>query len=83
MRIARPLALAGVAGAALLTFSTPATALEVAPTCPAGSQGVVISHGGSTTYVCTTAVSDVKRIVGDITVADCRICEYVEWPPPR
>lgn len=63
MGITRTIALAGVASAAALSFSTPAGALSASATCPAGTQGVVIENNGSRTYVCTTLVGDVKRAI--------------------
>lgn len=73
MRLTRILAAAALAGAAFAT--TPASALDVAPTCPSGSQGVVVSHGGSSTFVCTTAVRDVQKAVADVHLNySCEIC---------
>ena len=80
MRFVRPLALAGLAGAALLTAS-PAGALGVSPTCPSGSQGVVVTHNGSSTYVCTTLVGDVQRIIAQLVDIDCN-CS-IDLPPRR
>lgn len=63
MGITRSLALAGLAGAALLSFTTPATAIGASATCPTGTEGVVIENNGSRTYVCTTLVREVKRMI--------------------
>lgn len=79
MRLAQKLAPAVVAAAALSTFSAPATAVGVSAECPAGTQGVVVSSGGSDTYVCTSAVHDVKRLLG--TDWTCDICPNVDLPP--
>lgn len=76
MRLVPALALAG---AALFLPAGPAGALEVSPTCPSGSQGVVVSHGGSTTYVCTTAVRDVQQVISYIADVDCD-CS-IDLPP--
>lgn len=80
MRPARILAAAALGGSAL--FAVPASALGAA-TCPAGTQGVIIEHNGSTTMLCTSAVRDAQRIVATLIDFDivCDVCAYIELPP--
>lgn len=78
MRLARPLAAAGLVAGAVFATAAPASAIGVSPACPSGSQGVVITYDDSSTYVCTTALYDLKRIVAQL-FCDCPIT--LELPP--
>lgn len=74
MGLARSLVLTGVAGAALFLSTAPASALG-AYTCPPGTQGVIVEYNGTTTYVCTDAVYDARRIVAEM------ITIHLDLPP--